>query len=109
MIEIKPFAGSPADIQTRQGLQQAGANLLTSYQGLHTAMKRLPNPAPFVRLVPEREPGSTKTGVIFYPEGQERPPLYERDLTPFYLPDTWATNKPRARAGVFKGRKPRAA
>ena len=109
MKQIRAFTGTPADIRTRQGLQQAGAKLLTSYAPLPAAMKRLPNPTPFVRLVPEREPWSTKTRVIFLTEGQERPPLYERDLTPFWQLDTWATNQPRARASAFKGRKARAA
>lgn len=109
MTHIQPFKGSGEDLRTRQALQQAGARLLASYEAFHAAMARMPNPRPFVRLVPEKEPGSTKTGVIFLHEGQERPPLYERDLTPFYKLDSWSNRIERVKASGLTGRKGRAA
>jgi|TARA_Y100001933_G_C18957103_1_gene546475 hypothetical protein len=106
---IQPFKGSTADLQTRQALQQAAAKLLESWQGLHAAIARLPNPRPFVRLVPKREATSTKTGVIFLHEGQERPPLHERDLTPFWQLDTWNSRTDRLKASGLIARKGSAA
>ena len=101
---IRPFKSSPADIETRQGLQQAGAKLLASYAALPAAMARLPNPRPFVRLVPMPEPGGTETGCVFLTDGQTRPALYERDLTPFWQPETWNPRIAPKRASGLKKR-----